>query len=176
MLKTLILRFADPSAWRGLFMLIAAYGIELSPEQAYAVASFGMAAVGAFGLMPDHFVFKDYLTKAGGQASTWRGLVMIATAWGIHVSPEQAQAIAAFGMAAAGALGLMPDKFEFKGYLQKAGGQASTWRGLVMIATAWGGYVSPEQGAAIAALGMALVGGVGVAAPAPAPALERLRK
>jgi hypothetical protein len=106
MLKTLILRFADPSAWRGLFMLIAAYGIELSPEQAYAVASFGMAAVGAFGLMPDKFEFKDYLQKAGGQASTWRGLVMIATAWGLYVSPEQGAAIAAFGMALVGGAGV----------------------------------------------------------------------
>jgi hypothetical protein len=174
MLKTLILRFADPHAWRGLFMLATAYGIHLTPEQAYAVASFGMAAVGVFGLMPDGFRFRDYLSKAGGQASTWRGLVMIATAWGIHVSPDQAQAIAAFGMAAAGALGLMPDKFEFKWYLQKAGGQASTWRGLVMLATAWGLYVSPEQGAAITAMGMALVGGVGVAGSAPV--LEQLRK
>jgi hypothetical protein len=42
-----------------------------------------------------------------------------------------------------------------------------------MIATAWGIHVSPDQAQAIAAFGMALVGGVGVTAPAPA--LERLR-
>jgi hypothetical protein len=48
--------------------------------------------------------------------------------------------------------------------------EPSTWRGLIMVATAYGMHLSPEQAYAIASLGMALAGGVGAAAP------EQLRK
>jgi hypothetical protein len=172
--KLLIARFTDPAAWRGLFLVATAYGINLAPEQMAAVAAFGMALAGALGLMPDHFDFKDYFAKAFGQASTWRGLVMIATAWGVCVSPGQAVAITNVGIALAGALGLMPDKFEFKDYLSKALGQASTWRGLCLLGAAYGMQVNPEQGAAIMAFGLALSGGVGVAG-GPVVSVKRVR-
>jgi hypothetical protein len=48
--------------------------------------------------------------------------------------------------------------------------EPSTWRGLVMVATAYGMHLSPEQAYAIASLGMALAGGIGAATP------EQLRK
>jgi hypothetical protein len=48
--------------------------------------------------------------------------------------------------------------------------EPSTWRGLIMVATAYGMHLSPEQAYAIASLGMALAGGIGAAAP------EQLRK
>jgi hypothetical protein len=48
--------------------------------------------------------------------------------------------------------------------------EPSTWRGLIMVATAYGMRLSPEQAYAIASLGMALAGGIGAAAP------EQLRK
>lgn len=45
------------------------------------------------------------------EPSTWRGLTLVATAFGIHVNPEQAYAIASLGMALAGGLGVIsPDK------------------------------------------------------------------
>ena len=44
------------------------------------------------------------------EPSTWRGLVWLLTAAGLAVSPDQQAAIAAAGMAIAGAIGaLFPD-------------------------------------------------------------------
>lgn len=44
-------------------------------------------------------------------------------------------------------------------------GEASTWRGLAALATAAGIAFSPEQVAAITALGLAVVGAIGAFFP-----------
>lgn len=49
-----------------------------------------------------------------------------------------------------------------KAYLLERGKEASTWRGLVAIVTAAGITLSPEQGEAIVALGLAVIGIIGV--------------
>jgi len=49
-----------------------------------------------------------------------------------------------------------------KDYLIERGKEASTWRGLVALLTAVGVSVSPEQGEAIIALGLAIIGAIGV--------------
>jgi hypothetical protein len=49
-----------------------------------------------------------------------------------------------------------------KEYLIARGKEASTWRGLVALLTAVGVSVSPEQGEAIIALGLAVIGAIGV--------------
>ena len=49
-----------------------------------------------------------------------------------------------------------------KEYLISRGKEASTWRGLVALLTAVGVSVSPEQGEAIIALGLAVIGAIGV--------------
>lgn len=44
------------------------------------------------------------------EASTWRGLVLVATAFGAALSPEQQEAIVTVGLLVAGLLGaLLPD-------------------------------------------------------------------
>ena len=47
----------------------------------------------------------DYLVARLKEASTWRGLVALATAFGLTVSPEQAASIVAAGMAIMGLVG-----------------------------------------------------------------------
>lgn len=52
----------------------------------------------------------QYLTDRLSERSTWFGLIGFLTAAGWSVSPEQAEAIAALGVAAAGAVGaFFPD-------------------------------------------------------------------
>lgn len=46
-----------------------------------------------------------YLIDRLSEASTWRGLIAFATAAGIVVSPDQAEAIIAAGLAFIGVLG-----------------------------------------------------------------------
>ena len=48
-----------------------------------------------------------FILERGKEASTWRGLVALATAVGITVSPELGEAIIAFGLAAIGILGVI---------------------------------------------------------------------
>lgn len=48
---------------------------------------------------------KDYIIARLHEASTWRGVIAIVTAAGIGISPEQANAIVAAGLAIMGALG-----------------------------------------------------------------------
>ena len=47
---------------------------------------------------------KKYIVDRLKEQSTWRGLVLLATAAGIPVAPAQAEAIIAFGMAIVGAI------------------------------------------------------------------------
>lgn len=49
-----------------------------------------------------------------------------------------------------------------KEYILARGKEASTWRGLVALLTAVGVTLSPEQIEAIVALGLAVIGAIGV--------------
>lgn len=54
---------------------------------------------------------KDFLLARASEASTWRGLIMLATAAGVVFSAAQAEAIIAAGLALAGLVGAFsPDK------------------------------------------------------------------
>lgn len=53
---------------------------------------------------------KTYLIERLHEASTWRGVVMLLTAAGVAISPEQGEAIVAAGLAFVGLLGaFLPD-------------------------------------------------------------------
>lgn len=47
----------------------------------------------------------DYLIARFKEASTWRGLVLVATACGVAISTEQQEAIIAMGLLVAGLIG-----------------------------------------------------------------------
>jgi sulfur transfer protein SufE len=49
---------------------------------------------------------KDQLGIAFSEASTWRGLVLIITALGVQLDPEQIDAIIAAGLALSGLIGV----------------------------------------------------------------------
>jgi len=49
-----------------------------------------------------------------------------------------------------------------KSFLLARGKESSTWRGLVALLTAVGLTLSPEQGEAIVALGLSVIGAIGV--------------
>jgi hypothetical protein len=48
---------------------------------------------------------KEYLLARMSEASTWRGLIMLATAVGVVFSAEQVEAVIAAGLALAGLVG-----------------------------------------------------------------------
>ena len=50
---------------------------------------------------------KVYAIKRGQEASTYRGIVMILTAVGTQISPTTQEAIIAFGLLAAGLVGVI---------------------------------------------------------------------
>lgn len=41
------------------------------------------------------------------EGSTWRGLIMLITSFGVHLSPDTAESIVSLGMAAAGMIGVI---------------------------------------------------------------------
>jgi hypothetical protein len=49
-----------------------------------------------------------------------------------------------------------------KDFILARGKESSTWRGIVALLTAAGVALSPEQGEAIVALGLAVIGAIGV--------------
>ena len=49
---------------------------------------------------------KNFILARGKEASTWRGLVALLTAVGVSISPDQADAIVALGLAVIGAIGV----------------------------------------------------------------------
>lgn len=49
---------------------------------------------------------KEFILARGKEASSWRGLVALLTAIGVTLSPEQADAIVALGLAVIGAIGV----------------------------------------------------------------------
>lgn len=51
----------------------------------------------------------DYLLSRTREASTWRGLVLVATACGVALSAEQQEAIIATGLLVAGLIGALTD-------------------------------------------------------------------
>ncbi|MDI1231350.1 MAG: hypothetical protein PSU93_09395 [Methylobacter sp.] len=51
MRKFFINRLKEPSSWRGLILIATAFGMDLNPEQAYAIASFGIAMAGGVGVV-----------------------------------------------------------------------------------------------------------------------------
>lgn len=48
---------------------------------------------------------KNYMIELLGQPSTWRGLILILTAVGLNISPDQSTAIVTAGLSTAGVLG-----------------------------------------------------------------------
>lgn len=46
-----------------------------------------------------------YIAARAGEASTWRGIVLILTAIGVQFSPEQAEAVVAAGLFVSGLIG-----------------------------------------------------------------------
>ena len=49
---------------------------------------------------------KDKIGIALSEASTWRGMVLIATALGVRLDPDQIDAIVAAGLALSGLIGV----------------------------------------------------------------------
>lgn len=52
---------------------------------------------------------REYLLARLQEPSTWRGLVLCATAAGIGIEPDAAEAITALGMLGAGLIGVMTE-------------------------------------------------------------------
>jgi len=50
-------------------------------------------------------VMWNYIVNRLSEASTWRGIILLATALGATVSPEQQAAIVVFGLGLAGVIG-----------------------------------------------------------------------
>lgn len=52
-----------------------------------------------------------YIRAQLGEASTWRGLVVVATALGARLSPDQADAVVVVGLGLSGLIGvILPDR------------------------------------------------------------------
>lgn len=49
---------------------------------------------------------KEFILARGKEASTWRGIIAVLTAAGVYISPAQADAIVALGLAVIGAIGV----------------------------------------------------------------------
>lgn len=55
--------------------------------------------------------FANYVLSRANEASTWRGIVLLLTAFGIHLGPEQAEAVIVLGLGTAGVIGaLFPNR------------------------------------------------------------------
>lgn len=48
----------------------------------------------------------QYLLERAKEPSTWRGVVLLATAAGVNIAPEMVNAIVTFGIGLAGLLGV----------------------------------------------------------------------
>lgn len=60
-----------------------------------------------FGIINKGESMLDFILERGKEASTWRGLVALATAVGLAVSPELEAAIVATGLAIIGLIGVL---------------------------------------------------------------------
>ena len=55
--------------------------------------------------------FKEYMKARLKEPSTWRGMILLCTAFGVPIAPQMAEAIVAVGLALAGGVGVVaPDK------------------------------------------------------------------
>lgn len=55
-LNYVLARLKEPSTWRGLFLFLAAHGVQLNTEQATLLVSLALTAAGAIGaFLPDSF-------------------------------------------------------------------------------------------------------------------------
>lgn len=53
----------------------------------------------------------QYIINRLKEASTWRGLILLAAAFGLHIAPELQEAIVGAGIGTAGLIGaVFPDK------------------------------------------------------------------
>ena len=53
----------------------------------------------------------QYIINRLKEASTWRGIALTLTAFGVHMAPELQEAIISYGVATAGLIGVIfPDK------------------------------------------------------------------
>lgn len=53
----------------------------------------------------------QYIINRLKEASTWRGIAMLLTAFGLHIAPELQEAVIATGVGVAGLIGVaFPDK------------------------------------------------------------------
>lgn len=58
---------------------------------------------------------KEYLIARAREASTWRGLALFVAALGVHLDPEQIEAIVSVGLAVSGVIGMIfPDKTDMQ--------------------------------------------------------------
>lgn len=49
---------------------------------------------------------KQYIIDRLSEASTWRGIVLLLTAFGVSLSPDQGEAVVTVGLAVAGLVGV----------------------------------------------------------------------
>ncbi len=49
----------------------------------------------------------NYILERAKEPSTWRGLVLLATAGGVNIAPEMATSVIEVGIAVAGLLGII---------------------------------------------------------------------
>lgn len=50
---------------------------------------------------------KEYIAARLKEASTWRGLILLATACGVPIAPHMGEAIITIGLALAGGVGIL---------------------------------------------------------------------
>jgi hypothetical protein len=50
---------------------------------------------------------KDYMRERLKEPSTWRGMVLICTAFGVPIAPQLAEAIITIGLALSGGIGVL---------------------------------------------------------------------
>lgn len=49
----------------------------------------------------------DYILERAKEPSTWRGAILLATAGGVNIAPDLANAVISFGIATAGLVGVI---------------------------------------------------------------------
>ena len=65
----ILARFMEASTWRGIVLLLSAFGVQVSPEQANSIISAGAAIIGAISVfLPDSLKSKAPEQKAEQKA------------------------------------------------------------------------------------------------------------
>lgn len=49
-MQNLVDRFSEPSTWRGIFALLTAFGVAISPEMENAILAAGLGVIGLIGV------------------------------------------------------------------------------------------------------------------------------